>query len=169
MLRVGDSLNSAYHPLQGWGTREEATMPRTLIFGADAPQTDISGFLEGTGLNITLEIWGKGSLKDTGGSKFIDNKNQDILISPALQAVFTNEDNGETLTFGITGATHITVEDGVTTYKATGHNLLGDLFNGELVLTTGNFTYSFNAEDEPSPLTGHGQKTVFPEFLLPIL
>jgi hypothetical protein len=72
-------------------------------------------------------------------------------------------------TFGITGASRITVEDGTTTYKATRHNLLGDLFNGELVLTTGNFTYSFNAEHEPSPLTDHGQKTVSPEFLLSIL
>ncbi len=62
---------------------------------------------------------------------------------------------------------HTTVKDGVT--KATGHNLLGDLYDGELVLTTGNFTFSFDAQGNPSPLTGRGHELALLDLLMPIL
>lgn len=136
-------------------------MPRTLLFVVDRETLDFFGIPD----EITLEIWGKKSLEDTGGTKTIHTKNQDITISPALQAVFTNTDTYESLTFGITGASHTT---GNTT-KATGHNLLGDLYDRELVLTKGSFTYSFDGQGNPSPLTGHGQEIPLIEFLLPIL
>ncbi len=135
-------------------------MPRTSLGVVDIP--DFFGIPD----YITLEIFGKGSLP--GGSKTIVTKNQTITVSPALKAVFTNENTGETLTFGITGASHTT---GNTT-KATGHNLLGDLGDPdgpELVLTRGNFTYSFDEQGNPSPLTGHGQEIPLIDYLLPIL
>ncbi len=137
-------------------------MPRTLLFEVDIP--DFFGIPD----NITLEIYGKESLRDTFGSKTIDNKNKDITISPALQPQFTNEDTGQTITFGITGTSHTT---GNTT-KATGHKLLGylgDPDGPELVLTIGNFTYSFDEQGNPSPLTGMGQEIPLIDYLLPIL
>ena len=85
---------------------------------------------------ITLEIWGKESLINSGGTKIIDHGDgRSTGVSPALQAVFTNIDTGESLTFGVTGTFHTT---GVTTV-ATGHNLLADFLPDppELSLTIG--------------------------------
>jgi hypothetical protein len=147
-------------------------MARTLL----AEDIDISDFLAGAD-NISFDLYGKESLQhpEHPGSKIIDHSEHSgriTSVSPALQAVFTNEVTGEALTFNITGAMHTTVEDGITTTKATGHNLLGDLslLVPELVLTTGNFTYSFEEGNPiPSPLTGHGHDIALLELLRPIL
>ena len=67
-----------------------------------------------------------------------------IELSPALQAVFVNEDN-ETLTFSITGASHTSGD----TTVATGRNILGDQFDNEVVLTIGRFQYIIRMEWHP--------------------
>ncbi|WP_046865742.1 hypothetical protein [Microvirga massiliensis] len=121
---------------------------------------------------ITLQIWGKESLRDSDppGTKTIDHGDREIVLSPALQAVFVNEDTDETLTFSITGTSHNTHNsDGSTTSVATGRNILGDQFDNEVVLTIGRFTYTIDADGNPSPLTGHGQEIALLALLDPIL
>jgi len=69
---------------------------------------------------ITLQVWGKESLRDSFGTKTIDHGDRQIVLSPGLQAVFVNEETQETLTFSITGASHITSHtDGSSTTVAT--------------------------------------------------
>lgn len=155
----------------GPGHQEEAIMARTILTDNGIPIPDIFKIPD----HIRFDLYGKESLQDPDhpGSKIIDHSEHSgriTSVSPALQAVFTNTVTGESLTFNITGAMHTTVEDGITTTKATGHNLLGDLLVPELVLTTGNFTYSFEeGNPTPSPLTGHGHKFALLDLLMPII
>jgi hypothetical protein len=125
---------------------------------------------------ITLQIWGKESLEDletpeNSGTKTIvhedrSNVHEDrsIKLSPALQAVFVNEETHETLTFSITGASHTSGD----TTVATGRNILGDQFDNEVVLTIGRFQYSI-IDEVASPLTGHGREIPLSDLLAPLL
>ena len=161
---VGSSPNPAYRPAWAGVIRGNNYGQNATIFEDGSQIPDFFGIPD----YITLEIFRKIVFAILSRSRTIVNKNNTITVSPGLKADFTNVLTGETLTFGITGASHTT---GNTT-KATGHNLLGDLDDPagpELVLTKGNFTYSFDEQGNPSPLTGHGQEIPLIEFLLPIL
>jgi hypothetical protein len=123
---------------------------------------------------ITLQIWGKESLRDpespeTSGSKVIEHGDRSIKISPGLQAVFVNEETDETLTFSITGAFHTTEENGVETTFSTGRSILGDQADNEVVLAVGRFTYTIYADGTASPLTGNGKEIPLSLLLDPIL
>ncbi len=123
--------------------------PTVLAQGNGGAPEDVSGtippevvaqFPGACSFPMQLDLSGKGKTIELPDGRR-------ILTSPGLHVTVTNVDTGEQATFNITGTLHETtnLETGDVTTVVTGRNLLFDPEAG-VVLTSGNFSFVFDAE-----------------------
>jgi hypothetical protein len=97
----------------------------------------------------------------TGKVKYIQHGDQLITIAPAQKATLTNPSTGESISVNLAGAFHETVlPNGDLVGRGTGHNVFGGPGAGGIIYTTGNVSYTQDADTGVVTFTRRSAKMV---------